>query len=65
MFPGNSLYKLKKQRELLTKETHFEKLGRVVQVIGTVIEVTLSDIPLGSLVRIFNKENSYSLDQTQ
>lgn len=62
MFSQRILNNIKEQRGLNFQHPLYEQLGRVVQVIGTVIEVTLHDIPLGSFVRIFNKEKSYSIE---
>lgn len=62
MFSNQALAKLKKQRDTPLSEGAFEKFGKVVQVIGTVIEVTLSDVPLGALVRIFNRERTYAIE---
>ena len=62
MFSSRILNNIKEQRSGNNQSPVFEQLGRVVQVIGTVIEVSLHDIPLGSFVRIFNKEKSYSIE---
>ncbi len=62
MFSNQALLKLKKQREIQDSHSSFEKYGKVVQIVGTVIEVTLSDAPLGALVRIFNREKTFSIE---
>ncbi|WP_397599459.1 FliI/YscN family ATPase [Silvanigrella sp.] len=62
MFSNQALLKLKKQREIHDSHSSFEKYGKVVQIVGTVIEVTLSDAPLGALVRIFNREKTFSIE---
>lgn len=62
MFSPKILNSIKEHRFTNTKFQMYEQLGRVVQVVGTVIEVTLHDIPLGSFVRIFNKEKTYSIE---
>ena len=40
----------------------FERMGRVVDVVGTVLEAVLPGVPLGALVRIFAKDNSFSVE---
>jgi len=62
MFSNQALLKLKKQRENNQPQSIFEKYGKVVQIVGTVIEVTLADVPLGALVRIFNREKTFSIE---
>ncbi len=62
MFSNQALAKIKKQREILEPNNNFESFGKVVQIVGTVIEVTLSDAPLGALVRIFNREKTFSIE---
>lgn len=62
MFSNQALLKLKKQREIQNPQNTYEKFGKVVQIVGTVIEVTLSDVPLGALVRIFNRERTFSIE---
>lgn len=62
MFSNQALSKLKKQRETQHSQSAFEKYGKVVQIVGTVIEVTLADAPLGALVRIFNREKTFSIE---
>ncbi|APJ03426.1 FliI/YscN family ATPase [Silvanigrella aquatica] len=62
MFSNHAISRLKKQRENPSINNLHEKFGKVVQVVGTVIEVTLSDVPLGALVRIFNRERTFSIE---
>ncbi|WGL59454.1 FliI/YscN family ATPase [Pigmentibacter sp. JX0631] len=62
MFSNNALAKIKKQREVLQPQNHFENFGKVVQIVGTVIEVTLADAPLGALVKIFNREKTFAIE---
>jgi flagellum-specific ATP synthase len=62
MFSNEALSKIKKQRNNHLQEKKIEKFGKVVQIVGTVIEVTLCDVPLGALVKIFNREKTYEID---
>lgn len=62
MFSNHAITKIKKQRETLELQNNFESFGKVVQIVGTVIEVTLADAPLGALVRIFNREKTFSIE---
>lgn len=40
----------------------FERLGKVVEVVGTVVEAVLPGAPLGALVRIFDERETYSIE---
>ncbi len=62
MFSNRFLESIKKQRLNNIQSPVYEHLGRVVQVVGTVIEVTLHNIPLGAFVRIFNREQTHSIE---
>ncbi|BBH52754.1 FliI/YscN family ATPase [Fluviispira sanaruensis] len=62
MFSNEALLKLKKKRDSQIIKDPFEKYGKVVQIVGTVIEATLTDAPLGALVRIFNRERNYAIE---
>ena len=62
MFSSKILSNMREKRLINQNCSVFENFGRVIQVIGSVIEVSLHDIPLGSFVRIFNKQNSYSIE---
>jgi flagellum-specific ATP synthase len=62
MFSNHALAKVKQERERKIVQESFEKYGKVIQIVGTVIEVTLADVPLGARVRIFNRERSFSIE---
>jgi flagellum-specific ATP synthase len=65
LFSDGALAKLKTLR---TSRLHavgggaFEKLGKVTQIVGTVIEATLPSAPLGALVRIFDGNAGLSVE---
>jgi len=72
MFSSDALARLREQRKSAPhssgsrttgQATHgFEKLGRVMEIVGTVIEATLPAAPLGALVRIFNDRTSVNIE---
>lgn len=62
MFSASALQKIRKVTSATPVEESTVKLGKVVEVIGTVIEATLSSVPLGALVRIFDSRESYSIE---
>ncbi len=57
-----SEHALKSLREKRPPVEIMERLGRVVQVVGLMIEVSLSDIPMGSLVQIHRKNGAPPLE---
>ncbi|MBM3383288.1 MAG: FliI/YscN family ATPase [Betaproteobacteria bacterium] len=63
MFSANALQKLRQARPALAREPLvLDKLGKVLEVVGTVVEAALPGAPLGALVRIFDQRKSYSID---
>jgi flagellum-specific ATP synthase len=61
MFENNVIQKIKNLKSLGIHES-VSVFGKVTQVIGTVIEVSLPDVPLGSIVRIFNEKSGVSIE---
>ncbi len=63
MFASNALQKLRQARPALAREPLvLDKLGKVMEVVGTVVEASLPGAPLGALVRIFDHKKTYSID---
>lgn len=63
MFASNALQKLREARPALAREPLvLDKLGKVMEVVGTVVEASLPGAPLGALVRIFDHRKTYSID---
>lgn len=62
MFSASALQKIKKVAVQNSLEPNFERLGKVVEVIGQVIEATMSDVPLGASVRIFDMQRTHSIE---
>lgn len=63
MFASNALQKLRQARPTLVREPIvLDKLGKVLEVVGTVVEAALPGAPLGALVRIFDHRKTYSID---
>jgi flagellum-specific ATP synthase len=63
MFASNALQKLREARPALAREPLvLDKLGKVMEVVGTVVEASLPGAPLGALVRIFDHKKTYSID---
>jgi flagellum-specific ATP synthase len=61
MFVADALEKLRAGRVGLAQGPRFEKLGKVSDVVGTLIEAHLKEVPLGALVRIFDEANTYNI----
>lgn len=63
MFAANALQRLRSVRPNLAREPLvLDKLGKVLEVVGTIVEANLPGAPLGALVRIFDGQRSYSID---
>ncbi|NBX15924.1 MAG: FliI/YscN family ATPase [Proteobacteria bacterium] len=63
MFANNALARLRSVRPELAREPlQLDKLGKVLEVVGTIVEANLPGAPLGALVRIFDHQKSYSID---
>lgn len=63
MFSSNALQKLRQARPALAREPLvLDKLGKVMEVVGTVVEASLPGAPLGAFVRIFDHRKTYSID---
>jgi flagellum-specific ATP synthase len=63
MFSSNALQRLRSVRPQLAKEPLvLDKLGKVLEVVGTIVEAALPGAPLGALVRIFDHQRSYAID---
>lgn len=63
MFASNALQKLRQARPALSREPLIlDKLGKVLEVVGTIVEASLPGAPLGALVRIFDHRKTYSID---
>ena len=61
MFNSEALSRLKTARDRPSAVSTFEKLGKVVEVVGTIIEANLPGAPMGALVRIFDERETYSI----
>jgi len=63
MFASNALARLRSVRPELAREPLvLDKLGKVLEVVGTIVEANLPGAPLGALVRIFDSQKTYSID---
>lgn len=63
MFSANVLQRLRTARPQLAREPFvLDKLGKVLEVVGTIIEANLPGAPLGALVRIFDSQKTYCID---
>lgn len=62
MFLINALDKLKNLENTDLPDVTFDRYGKVTEVIGTVIETSLNDVPLGALVRISDSKSQFSLE---
>lgn len=63
MFNTNALQKLKNiNTSASANASGFERYGKVVEVIGTVIEASLPQVPIGALVKIFDESNSFNVE---
>jgi flagellum-specific ATP synthase len=61
MFAADALQKLRAGHASMPQEPRFEKLGKVSDIVGTLIEAHLKEVPLGALVRIFDENNTYNI----
>lgn len=61
IFSSDALEKLRRLRDGDTPQLRTERLGRIAEVVGTVIEAHISDAPLGALVRIFDQQTSFDV----
>jgi flagellum-specific ATP synthase len=61
MFSANAIEKLRATRAGFAQEPKFEKLGKVSDIVGTLVEAHLKEVPLGALVRIFDESQNYDI----
>ncbi|MEN9825829.1 MAG: FliI/YscN family ATPase [Pseudomonadota bacterium] len=63
MFAPDALQRLRNARPNLAREPLvLDKLGKVLEVVGTIVEANLPGAPLGALVRIFDNKRTYTID---
>lgn len=63
MFSTNAAQKVRFARTNISQQANiFERLGKVAEVVGTVIEASLPGAPLGALVRIFDDTGTTNLE---
>ena len=62
MFKNQNPHQFKKWKENLKSHDLFSTFGRVTQVVGNVIEITLTHLPLGARVKIFDPQKGVSVD---
>jgi flagellum-specific ATP synthase len=63
MFSPNALRKLREERaRAIHSPLQVEKFGKVVEVVGTVIEAQLQGVPLGALVKIHNDNTGTDIE---
>ena len=62
MFSLHDLNKIKDLRCFHDTMNGIQMMGKVAQVVGNTIEAFLTEVPLGALVRITNKEESFKID---
>jgi len=63
MFAANALQKLRQVKPALVREPLvLDKLGKVLEVVGTVVEASLQGAPLGALVKIFDHRRTYCIE---
>ena len=62
MFSLSDLNKIKDLRYFEDNPSGLQVMGKVAQVVGNTIEAFLTEVPLGALVRITNKEESFKID---
>lgn len=62
MFHLNALQNLKNISPVDGNTSGLEKYGKVIEVIGTVIEAAIQNVPIGALVRIFDSEKTFQVE---